>query len=218
MSAPQIPQPRGDDWRAWGGQLVRSLLRQLVRLNFKDADDNPSENGILLWDNVNGYPVVSKNNKWRQVVLEDGHYAGTITADVTAALADTAYPLTFTASLSDGIANGTPASRIVFEEGGHYMVSFSAQISSTSSSTVLFRFWPRINGVDQGGSTIVAALHQNNATTVVSRATTFTVSAGDYLEAAWAVDNTNGFLDAVAATGYAPAAPAATIGITRLHA
>jgi len=51
----------------------------------------------------------------------------------------------------------------------------------------------------------------------VSRATTFTVSAGDYLEAAWAVDNTSGFLDAVAATAYAPAAPAATIGITRLH-
>ena len=218
MSAPQIPQPRGDDWRAWGGQLVRSLLRQLVRLNFKDTDDNPSENGILLWDNVNGYPVVSKNNEWRQVVLEDGHYAGTITADVTAALADTAYPLTFTVSLSDGITNGTPASRIVFEEGGHYMVSFSAQISSTSASTVLFRFWPRINGVDQTGSTIVAALHQNNATTVVSRATTFTVSAADYLEVVWAADNTSGFLDAVAATAYAPAAPAATVGITRLHA
>lgn len=212
-----LPPPFGPDWKVWARQLSAYLARTASTLRGYTASASPNQNGILLWDDVNGYPVVSKNNEWRQVVLEDGHYAGTITADVTAALADTAYPLTFTASLADGIANGTPASRIVFEEGGHYMVSFSAQISSTSSSTVLFRFWPRINGVDQGGSTIVAALHQNNATTVVSRATTFTVSAGDYLEAVWAVDNTNGFLDAVAATGYAPAAPAATIGITRLH-
>lgn len=212
-----LPPPFGPDWKVWARQLSAYLARTASTLRGYTADASPSQSGILLWDNVNGYPVVSKNNEWRQVVLEDGHYAGTITTDVTAALVDTAYPLTFTASLSDGITNGTPASRIVFEEGGHYMVSFSAQISSTSASTVLFRFWPRINGVDQTGSTIVAALHQNNATTVVSRATTFTVSAGDYIEAAWTVDNTSGFLDAVAATAYAPAAPAATIGITRLH-
>ena len=212
-----LPPPFGPDWKVWARQLSAYLARTASTLRGYTADASPSQNGILLWDNVNGYPVVSKNNEWRQMVLEDGHFAGTITSDVTAALVDTAYPLTFTASLSDGITNGTPASRIVFEEGGHYMVSFSGQISSTSASTVLFRFWPRINGVDQTGSTIVAALHRNNATTVVSRATTFTVSAGDYLEAAWAVDNTSGFLDAVAATAYAPAAPAATIGITRLH-
>ena len=218
MSAPQIPQPRGDDWRAWGGQLVRALLRQLVTLNFKGADDNPSENGIILWDDVNGYPVVSKNNEWRQIVLEDGHYEGNIASDVTAAVVDTAYALTFTASFSDGIANGTPASRIVFEEGGDYMVSFSAQISSTSSSTVAFRFWPRINGTDVVGSTMVANLHQNDATIVVARTASFVVSADDYLEAMWAVDSTSGFLEATGATAYAPAAPAATISITRLHA
>lgn len=218
MSAPQIPQPRGDDWRAWGGQLVRSLLRQLVTLNFKGADDNPSENGIILWDDVNGYPVVSKNNEWRQIVLEDGHYEGGIASDVTAAVVNTAYALTFTSSLSEGIANGTPASRIVFEEGGHYMISFSAQISSTSSSTVAFRFWPRINGTDVTGSTMVASLHQNNSTIVVTRTASFVMSADDYLEAMWAVDSTSGFLEAAGATAYAPAAPAATISITRLHA
>jgi len=162
--------------------------------------------------------VVSKNNEWRQIVLEDGHYEGGITSDVTAALADTAYALTFTASTSEGITNGTPASRIVFEEGGHYSISFSAQTSSTSGSTVTFRFWPRINGSDVVGSTMVANLHRNDATIVVTRTATFVMSAGDYLEAMWAVSRTSGFLEAATATAYAPAAPAATISITRLHA
>jgi hypothetical protein len=51
----------------------------------------------------------------------------------------------------------------------------------------------------------------------VSRSAIFDVSANDYLEAMWAVDSTSGFLDATAATAFAPAAPASTIAITRLH-
>jgi hypothetical protein len=61
------------------------------------------------------------------------------------------------------------------------------------------------------------ALHQNGAVLVVSRSAIFEINAGDYLEAMWAVDNTSGFLSANAATAFAPAAPASTIAITRLH-
>ena len=80
-----------------------------------------------------------------------------------------------------------------------------------------FYFWPRLNGVDAPNSTIVASLHQNDATTVVSRATTFDVQAGDYLEAMWAVDRVDGYLEATPATAFSPAAPATTLGITRLY-
>jgi len=217
MSAPVIPQPIGDDWKAWGGRLVRYMLRERPRLQFKATDSNPSENGIILWDEVNGYPVVSKNGEWVQVVLEDGNYSGGITSNQTAAAANTAYALTYTASVSNGITNGTPASRLVFAEGGEYMVSFSAQIASTSASTVNFWFWPRVNGSNVAGSTMKNALHQNGSVLVVSRSAIFNFSAGDYLEAMWAVDSTSGYLDASAATAFAPAAPASTIAITRLH-
>ena len=105
----------------------------------------------------------------------------------------------------------------MFAEAGQYMISFSAQISSTSSSTVNFWFWPRINGVDVTGSTMKNALHQNGSVLVVSRSAIFDVSANDYLEAMWAVDSTSGFLDATTATAFAPSAPASTIAITRLH-
>jgi hypothetical protein len=201
----------------WAENMRRYLGRALDQLGFKETYSSASENGVMLWDNALGYPVVSKNGEWRQVVLEDGQYAGGVTTDQTAASTNTAYALTYTSSIAEGITNGTPASRIVFEESGEYMISFSAQISSTSSSTVNFWFWPRVNGVDVAGSTMKNALHQNGATLVVSRSVIFNFAAGDYLEAMWAVDSTSGFLDATAATAFAPAAPASTIAITRLH-
>jgi len=216
MPAPMLP-PIGPDFLQWGRQLSLYLQQNLAKLGFKTATDNPSENGVILWDEVNGYPVVSKNGEFRQIVLEDGQYAGGVTTDQTAASANTAYTLTYTSSTADGITNGTPASRLVFAEAGQYMVSFSAQIASTSSSTVNFWFWPRVNGADVAGSTMKNALHQNGSVLVVSRSAIFEFSAGDYLEAMWAVDSTSGFLDATAATAFAPAAPASTIAITRLH-
>ena len=216
MAAPVLP-PIGDNVKAWGNNLTAYLRRQLPRLYFKTADDNPSENGVILWDDENGYPVVSKDGAFVQIVLEDGQYAGAVTTDQTAASINTAYALTYTSSIAEGVTNGTPASRIVFAEAGQYMISFSAQIASTSSSTVNFWFWPRINGTDVTGSTMKNALHQNGSVLVVSRSAIFDVSANDYLEAMWAVDNTSGFLDATVATAFAPAAPASTIAITRLH-
>ena len=205
------------DMRQWAENMRRYLGRALDQLGFKDASASASEDGVLLWDATNGYPVVSKNGEWRQVVLEDGQYSGGVTTSQTAALANTAYALTYTPSVESGISNGTPASRLVFAEAGEYMVSFSAQISSTSSSTVNFWFWPRVNGVDVAGSTMKNALHQNGAVIVVSRTAIFDFAAGDYLEAMWAVDGTSGTLNASAATAFAPAAPASTMAITRLH-
>ena len=217
MAAPVLP-PLGPDWKQWGRQLSSYLSRQLPRLFTKSTGDNPSENGILLWDEVAGYPVVSKNGEWRQVVLEDGHADYIITADVTAAAINTAYKLTYDAlSHNHGITLGTPASRIVVEEGGQYVFSFSAQVSSTSSNTVHFYFWPSINGTNVDNSAMTTALHQNNATMVTSRAQVFTLAAGDYLEVNWMVDNVNGFLNYTAAASPRPALPASTLSITRLH-
>lgn len=216
MPSPILP-PLGPDLRQWGRQLSSYLQRNLAKLGQKTADDNPSEDGVILWDRENGYPVVSKNNEFVQIVLEDGQYAGAVTTDQTAAAINTAYALTYTSSIADGVINGTPASRLVFEEAGQYMISFSAQIASTSSSTVNFWFWPRVNGVDVSGSTMKNALHSNTSVLVVSRSAIFDLQAGDYLEAMWAVDSTSGFLHATTATAFAPSAPASTIAITRLH-
>jgi len=211
------PEPRDKDWQTWGRRLMSYLSQTRSPLVQQTGDESAADDGTLMWDRINQYPVVSKNGAWVQVVLEDGQYAGAVITDQTAAAINTAYALTYASSTSDGIANGTPASRIVFDEAGQYMISFSAQIASTSSSTVNFWFWPRVNGSDVAGSTMKNALHQNGSVLVVSRSAIFELNAGDYLEAMWAVDSTSGFLDATAATAFAPAAPASTIAITRLH-
>lgn len=214
----RLVPPVSTDTRQWAETLRRYLGRALDQLGFKGASSSASENGIVLWDDAAGYPVVSKNGVWRQIILEDGHFEGGVTTQQTAAAINTAYALTYTPLVSEGITEGTPASRIVFSEGGHYMVSFSAQITCSTSSGVTFYFWPRINSVNLAGSTMVNTLKNNGASLVVSRTAAFVVNAGDYLEAMWATSDVNGTLTANAATAFCPAAPASTISITRLHA
>ena len=212
--------PIGQDFRLWGEDLRRFLARFWDNLSFKVDGATPTSNGVLLWDNVNGYPVISKNNEWRQIVLGDGHAIFAQDATITAAAANTAYAIQFdTPSLAADIAlDPTNTTRIVFSEGGLYRISFTAQIASSSASTLEFRFWPRINGTNITGSTMVASLHNNGATIVVSRDSIFQFAANDYLEAMWATTSTSGSLLAHTATAYAPASPSATMAISRVQA
>lgn len=210
--------PVGADYSTWANDLRRWLARTWDNLTFKGASASATQDGILLWDSSGGYPVVSKDGVWRQIVLADGYAIFSQDVDITAAAADTAYKIALDNIASQGITlTGSPLTDITFVEGGLYELAFAAQISSTSSSTTTFRFWPRINGSDVPGSTIVASLHQNDATTVVSRTSIFTVTAGTVLNVMWAVSRVQGYLHATPATAYAPVAPSITLNITRVQ-
>jgi hypothetical protein len=188
-------------------------------LQFKNTTSSAVDDGSILWDAVGGYPVISKNNEWRQIVLADGYAIFGQDANITAAAANTAYKIALDNISAQGITlTGSPLTEITFVEGGLYSVAFTAQIASSSSSTVEFRFWPRVNGSDVVGSTIVASLHNNGATITVSRTAIFNFSAGDVLNAMWATDSTSGSLTAHAATAYAPAAPSVTVALNRVQA
>lgn len=214
----RIPPIIGDRWQVWAEDLRRYLAKAQSQLSALESTASANEDGIILWDRVNGYPVVSKGGDFRQILLADGYAILGQDTDITAAAADTAYKVALDGIALDGITlTGSPLTDITFAEAGLYSLSFTAQISSTSSSTVEFRFWPRINNNDVIGSTIVASLHNNGATTVVSRTAIFSVSAGDVLNVMWATDSTNGLLKAHAATAYAPASPSVTLMITRVQ-
>ena len=213
----RIVPPFTVDAKAWAENLRRYLSQALNILDAKDQYSSAAEDGIILYDREKGYPVVSKNGEWRQVVLEDGHYDGTISTDQTAASTNTAYALTFAEDLAEGIINGTPASRLVVGEAGQYSVTYSMQMASTSASTVRMWFWVRLNGTDVPKSAMENTLHQNGSTLVVTKSAILQLSAGDYIEVMWATDSTSGYLEAVAATAFAPATPSATISIVRLH-
>ena len=215
----RAPEPKGNDWQAWGRRLMLFLGQTRSALVQQTGDETAAEDGIMMWDRENKYPVVSKDGAFVQVILEDGHASFYRTTDVTAAAADTAYAITYDAPTGNvGIdRDATDNSKIVFDEAGEYLVMFSAQIASSSASTVKFYFWPRLNGTDATNNTIIYSLHQNDATVVVSRSAKFDVAAGDELQVMWAVDSTSGTLDASAATAFSPAAPASTLHITRMH-
>lgn len=219
MSYGATPPPVTANLNLWAQNIVTYLRRNLSRLQFKPADASAADNGAILWDAVGGYPVVSKNGVWRQVVLADGYAILEQDADVTAAAANTAYKIALDNIDAQGITlTGSPLTEITFVEGGLYWLAFTAQIESTSSSAVEFRFWPRKNGTDITGSTIVASLHNNGATIAVSRTALFQLAAGDVLSVMWATSSTSGSLKAHASTAYAPSAPSVTLAITRVRA
>lgn len=217
MSYGATPPPVTENLTLWAQNIVRYLQRTLARLQFKTADASAADDGAILWDAVNGYPVVSKGGAWRQIVLADGHAILGQDADITAAAANTAYKIPLDLVTANGITlTGSPLTDITFAEGGLYVIAFSAQITSTSASAVKLRFWPRVNGADIAGSTIVATLHSNGSTTVVARTGMFQMAAGDVLNVMWATDSTSAYLEAHTATAYAPASPSVTVGITRV--
>ena len=214
----RIPPIIGDRWQVWAEDLRRYLAKAQSQLSALESTSSANEDGIILWDRVNGYPVVSKNGEWRQIVLADGYAIFGQDTDITAASPNTAYKIAMDNIAAQGITlTGSPLTDITFVECGLYEIAFTAQIASTSSSQVDFRFWPRVNNNDVTGSTIVASLHNNGATIVVSRTAIFSFNAGDVLNAMWATSSTNGSLKAHAATAFAPASPSVTMVITRVQ-
>ena len=219
MPVPILPTI-GPDLTQWGRQLNGYLQRNLGKLYFKTSDDNPSENGVILWDDVNEWPVVSYDNEFRQLIMEGGHVKLMRTTSQTAASADTAYSITYGAPTNKYKIDrdGTNPERIVFEEKGEYLLSFTAEITSSSGSDVKFYFWPAKNGTNIANMTVIKTIHNNGGIMTASRSFLLELAANDYIEMKWAVDSTNGSLNATAATAFSPASPASTLAITRIHA
>lgn len=219
MSLQQIPpKPTGNNWINWAQRLSAYLIRIRSLLRHKTDNESAKDNGIILWDEENGYPIVSKDNVFRQVLLADGYGTFYVDSDVTPAAADTAYPINFTDTIiSNGISVGTPASRLVVDEAGFYLVTFTVNISSSSSRSKTLRFWPKLNGVDVPNYTIAVTIKDNSAAITMTRDALVQLAAGDYIEAYYATDATNAKLLATAATSYAPAGASVMVSVMRIR-
>ena len=204
----------------WGENLRRYLASALNQLDAKDASSVAAEDGIILYDRVNDYPVVSRNNEFRQIVLEGGHVKLIRTAAQTAASADTAYSITYDAPTNKFKIDrdATNNERIVFEEAGEYLLSFTAEITTSAAADIKFYFWPAKNGTNISNLTMVKTVHNNGGVMLASRVFLLELAANDYIEMKWAVDSTNGSLGVTAATSFSPASPSSTLAITRIHA
>ena len=140
------------------------------------------------------------------------------TTSHTASSVDTPTAITWnTVPYSQGISvNSTDTSKIEFTNSGKYYMHFSCLLESNSSSNKEIWIFPRINGTDVDGSTIYHTLAANGHKRTLSKGGIFEITAGDYLQAMFAVDDTNLRLTTQAVTSFAPSAPSASIEIIQL--
>lgn len=213
------PSPLGQ-WNTWAERLNAFLTRTRGVLRFLTNDDSAAEDGLMMWDREKGHMVLSVNGAFQPIPYGENSYGYFVDfTNQTASGADTATTITYNTSASSHNVSidGTDASKIVFAKSGIYRLNFSAEITSSSASTVTFYFWPRINGVDVANSTMVTTLHNNGQKKIISRSGVFDVNANDYLQSMFAVDSTNGSLSTTAATAFCPASPSVTLSVAELY-
>jgi hypothetical protein len=152
--------------------------------------------------------------------IEQQKYYGefTKTSDQSPAVINTAYALTFdNTEIAEGISIGSPASRIVVVQSGLYQFDATVQISSSSSSAKTVWLWFRKNGTDVANSARLVTININNGYTAVSMSEFFSLAANDRIEIMFAANDTAITVDNVAATAFAPAAPAVVLAVSQIQ-
>jgi hypothetical protein len=143
------------------------------------------------------------------------------TADQFAALPNTAYAMTFTAtdaSATSGIYRGTPTSRIYVPKTNVYNIQFSAQLLSRAGGTHLVWIWFRKNGtVTLPDSATKVTVQGNNTAVVAAWNYAMALNAGDYFEIMWESDDTNVFLHRDPASVVHPAIPSVILTVTKFN-
>lgn len=152
--------------------------------------------------------------------IEQQKYYGIFekTTDQTPAVINTEYLLTFdNAQISNGVEIGMPTSRIVVPESGLYQFDATLQFSSSSSSSKNVWVWWKHNGVAVSNSARIMTSDINNGYRPVAFGKFFSLAANDYIELAFAASSTAITAKNVAATAFAPAAPAVILNVTQVQ-
>lgn len=138
------------------------------------------------------------------------------TTSYTPAAVNTAYALTLDSTrISNGVVIGSPASRVVVPQSGLYSVRATVQLTSSSSSAKNVWVWLRKNGADIAESARVVTSDINAGYVPVTIVNEVSLAANDYIELMIAADSTAVSVSHVAATAFAPAAPAILLTVTQ---
>lgn len=153
-------------------------------------------------------PVINEVRRKRYGVFHS-------TATQTAAVINTAYPMTLnTTDISFGVYTGTPNSRVYVDTEGFYNFQFSAQLHKTAGGVGAIYIWARVNGVDIPDSATKIRIQGNNAETVGAWNFVLPINAGDYFELVWSTDDTSCEILALPASAPHPAIPSLILTVT----
>lgn len=142
----------------------------------------------------------------------------TKTTDQTPAVINTEYLLTFdNTQISNGVTIGGTTSQIIVPESGLYQFDATVQLTSGSSSAKNIWVWWKKNGTAIANSARLVTSDVNNGYIPIALNETVSLAANEYVELAFAADSTNVTVDSVAATAFAPAAPAVVLSVTQVQ-
>jgi hypothetical protein len=155
----------------------------------------------------------------RPTILQQTYY-GTfnLTTTYSPPLANTAYPVVFNNTQSaNGVALGTPASRVVVVESGFYNISATLQYTSSNASSKNVYSWIRRNGVDVAQSSRILSLSGSGVYSPVLISESVSLAANDYIEIVMASTDANVSLVAAPATAFAPGSPAVNLVVEQIQ-
>lgn len=151
--------------------------------------------------------------------IEQQKYYGefTKTTSQTPAAINTAYALTFdNTEIGKGVSIGGTTSHIIMSQSGLYNIVASVQITSTNASQKAIWVWLRLNGTTNiPNSARLASSTLNNGYVIITLNEVYSFNSGDFIEIMYASDSTNISISTVAATAFAPAAPAVILAVTQ---
>jgi len=149
-----------------------------------------------------------------------GYYGSFSDSTTQTIVADTATPMTFdTTEESDGVAIGTPTSRIVIANAGTYNIQFSAQIDKTDGGSDDVTIWLDVDGNDVARSATDLTIPNNPGRDVAAWNWVYTFTAGQYFRLMWSTpDNRMRLLAAGTRTGpVRPAVPSVILTVTQVQ-
>lgn len=160
--------------------------------------------------------------------IEQERYYGVFSDSTTQTPAAiyTPYAITFnTTDIANGVSRGSPTSRIVVSDSGLYKFAFSLQIESSNAAAKKIWIWPRINGVDVANSNSEVSIAGSGTTLIPAWSWTLSMSASDYFQIMYAVEDLAVTLPAKPAqTGAAgtatfarPAVPSIILEVTQVE-
>ena len=138
------------------------------------------------------------------------------TATMTAAVADTAYPMQCNVIEIENGVTLVNNSKMTVEQSGTYNIQFSAQFDKSSANVEHAYIWLRKNGTDVPYSASQVAVQGSTAEFIAAWNFFGEAEAGDYFEVVGSVTNTSVFLPAVAPSGVVPGIPSVILTITQI--
>lgn len=135
--------------------------------------------------------------------------------DQTAALANTAYAVTFNNTrLADGIRVAS-SSRLTVSRGNVYRVGYTLQAINSGGANHRIYSWLKVNGTtDVAASTSVTVVGSGSSENFIAAEFLVHLNANDYVELMWEVSDTAVSLHHDAATGVHPEISSANVVIT----